>query len=44
MTPDEIARFALMLEEADKVRARIARDEATENPDDAPDVYLEAAA
>lgn len=30
MTQEEIARFALMLGEADKVRARIAEDEAAE--------------
>ncbi|WP_166176723.1 hypothetical protein [Rubrobacter tropicus] len=30
MTQEEIIRFALVLREADKVRARIAEDEAAE--------------
>lgn len=34
MTQQEIARFALMLREADKVRAMIAEDEAAERSDE----------
>ena len=48
MTEEEIARFALMLREADKVRAMIAEDEAAEaetlNDDSIPEVPLEIAA
>lgn len=34
MTQEEIIRFALMLREADKVRAMIAEDEAAERSDE----------
>lgn len=34
MTQEEIARFALMLGEADKVRAMIAEDEAAERSEE----------
>ena len=35
MTEEEIARFALMLREADRVRAMIAEDEAAERSQEA---------
>ena len=35
MTEEEIARFALMLREADRVRAMIAEDEAAERAQEA---------
>lgn len=35
MTEEEIARFALMLREADRVRAMIAEDEAAERSEEA---------
>jgi len=35
MTEEEIARFAQMLREADRVRAMIAEDEATERSEEA---------
>ena len=34
MTQEEIARFALMLRESDRIRAMIAEDEAREGPDE----------
>ncbi len=34
MTQQEIARFALMLRESDRIRAMIADDEAREGPDE----------
>ena len=46
MTQEEIVRFARMLTEADKVRARIAEDEESESLYEFPfqEVQLEAAA
>jgi hypothetical protein len=46
MTQEEIARFALMLREADRVRAMIAEDEAAERSEEAArqEVPLAAAA
>ncbi len=35
MTQEELARFSLVLREADRVRAQIARDEAIARADDA---------
>ena len=34
MTQEEIARFALMLRESDRIRAMIVEDEAREGPDE----------
>ena len=46
MTPEEIDRFALMLAEADKVRARIDEDERADSTREYPswEDRLEAAA
>ncbi len=37
MTQEELARFSLVLREADRVRAQIARDEAIASSDDDSD-------